>query len=78
MVSGAELLPPLGKNRKLVELRLRSKVLIRTVFGTMAVLVGSMVAVAVVRNFTGVLIGTGCVWLTFCGRLRMINGLELV
>ena len=43
------------------ELRLRSKVLIRTVFGTMAVLVGSIVAVAVVRNFMGVVIGTGCV-----------------
>ena len=55
------LLPPWGKNRKLGELRLRSKVLIRTVFGTMAVLVGSIVAVAVVRNFMGVVIGTGCV-----------------
>ena len=32
--------------------------LIRTVFGTMAVLVGSIVAVAVVRNFMGVVIGT--------------------
>ena len=51
---------------------------IRTVFGTMAVLVGSVVAVAVVRNFAGVVIGTGCVWLTVRGRLRMINGLELV
>ena len=58
---GCVLLPLWDKNRKLSELRLRSKVLIRTVFGTMAVLVGSIVAVAVVRNFMGVVIGTGCV-----------------
>ena len=51
---------------------------IRTVFGTMVVLAGSIVAVAVVRNFMGVVIGTGCVWLTVRGRLWMINGLELV
>ena len=39
-------------------LRLRSIVPIRTVLGTMAVLVGSVVALAVVRNFAGVVIGT--------------------
>ena len=58
---GCVLLPLWDKNRKLGELRLRRKVLIRTVFGTMAVLVGSIVAVAVVRKFMGVVIGTGCV-----------------
>ena len=31
----------------------------------MAVLVGSIVAVAVVRNFAGVVIGTGCVLADF-------------
>ena len=66
------LLPLLSFLINLGELRLGSIVPIRTVFGTMAVLVGSIVAVAVVRNFAGVVIGTGCVW------LRMINGLELV
>ena len=52
------LLPQWYKNRKLGFLRLWIIVPIRTVFGTVAVLVGSVVAVAVVRNFTGVLIGT--------------------
>lgn len=47
-----------GKNRNLGFLGLGIIVPIRTVFGTVAVLVGSVVAVAVVRNFTGVLIGT--------------------
>lgn len=75
---GWVLLPLWGKNRKLGELRLRNKVLIRTVFGTMAVLVGSIVAVAVVRNFAGVVIGTGKCLADFFGRLWMINGLELV
>ena len=51
---------------------------IRTGLGTRAVLVGSVVAVVVVRNFIGVVIGTGYVLADFCGRLRMINGLELV
>lgn len=46
------------QNRNLGELRLWTIVPIRTVFGTMAVLVGSVVAVAELRNFTGVLIGT--------------------
>ena len=55
------LLPLRCENRNLGFLRLWMIVPIRTVFGTMAVLVGSMVAVAVVRNFAGVVIGTGCV-----------------
>ena len=41
------------------ELRLLSKVRIRTGLGTMAVLVGSVVGVVDFKNFTGVLIGTG-------------------
>ena len=40
------------------ELRLRSKVLIRTGFGTMAVLVGSVVSLVNFRNYLGVVIGT--------------------
>lgn len=67
------LLPLWCKNRNLGFLRLWSIVPIRTVLGTMAVLVGSIVAVAELRNFAGVVIGTGCVWLTFYGWLRMIS-----
>ena len=52
------LLPLWGKNRKLGELRLRSKVLIRTGLGTMAVLVGSVVVAVILRNYLGVVIGT--------------------
>ena len=52
------LLPPWGKNRKLGELRLRSKVLIRTGLGTVAVLVGSVVVAVILRNYLGVVIGT--------------------
>ena len=59
---GCVLLPPWGKNRKLVELRLRSKVLIRTGLGTVAVLVGSVVAVVDFRNYLGVVIGTWHIW----------------
>ena len=55
---GCVLLPLWGKNRKLGELRLRSKVLIRTGLGTMAVLVGSVVVVVILRNYLGVVIGT--------------------
>ena len=55
---GCVLLPLWGKNRKLVELRLRSKVLIRTGLGTMAVLVGSVVSLVNFRNYLGVVIGT--------------------
>ena len=55
---GCVLLPPWGKNRKLGELRLRSKVLIRTGLGTMAVLVGSVVVAVILRNYLGVVIGT--------------------
>ena len=40
------------------ELRLRSKVLIRTGLGTMAVLVGSVAGGVILRNYLGVLIGT--------------------
>lgn len=57
-VFGAYYLPPWGKNRKLGELRLRSKVLIRTGLGTVAVLVGSVVSLVNFRNYLGVLIGT--------------------
>ena len=49
------------ENRNLGFLRLWFIVPIRTVFGTMAVLVGSVMAVVELRNFNGVLIGTGCV-----------------
>ena len=52
------LLPLWDKNRKLSELRLRSKVLIRTGLGTVAVLVGSVVSLVNFRNYLGVLIGT--------------------
>ena len=52
------LLPLWDKNRKLSELRLRSKVLIRTGLGTMAVLVGSVVVAVILRNYLGVVIGT--------------------
>ena len=55
---GCVLMPPWGKNRKLGELRLRSKVLIRTGLGTMAVLVGSVVVAVILRNYLGVVIGT--------------------
>ena len=40
------------------ELRLRSKVLIRTGLGTMAVLVGSVVVAVILRNYLGVVIVT--------------------
>ena len=55
---GWVLLPLWGKNRKLGELRLRSKVLIRTGLGTVAVLVGSVVSLVNFRNYLGVVIGT--------------------
>ena len=42
----------------LVELRLRSKVLIRTGLGTVAVRVGSVVVAVILRNYLGVVIGT--------------------
>jgi len=48
------LLPLWGKNRKLVELWLRTVVPIRTGIGTMAVLVGSLVMVVNLRNYLGV------------------------
>lgn len=46
------------KNRNLGELWLGTIVPIRTVFGTVAVLVGYVVAVTSVRNFTGLVLGT--------------------
>ena len=52
------LLPPWGKNRNLGFLGLGIIVLIRTVFGTMAVLVGSVVVAVILRNYLGVVIGT--------------------
>ena len=55
---GWVLLPLLDKNRKLGELRLGGMVLISVGLGTMAVLVGSMVAVAELWNFTGEFLGT--------------------
>ena len=55
---GWVLLPLWGKNRKLGELRLRNKVLIRTGLGTVAVLVGSVVSLVNFRNYLGVVIGT--------------------
>ena len=56
---GCRLLPLLHFGANLGELRLWNKVPIRTVFGTRAVLVGSVMAVVELRNFTGVVIGTG-------------------
>lgn len=47
------LLPLWCQNRKLGELGLRGKVLIRTVLGTMAVFRGFMAGVGKVRNFKG-------------------------
>ena len=55
---GGDLLPLLSLVANLGELRLRSKVLIRTGLGTMAVLVGSVVVVVISRNYLGVVIGT--------------------
>lgn len=52
----------MGKNRKLGELRLWMIVPIRTVFGTDAVLLGSVVAVVELRNFTGVVLGAGYIF----------------
>ena len=40
-------------------MELHNKVLIRTVLGTMAVLLGFVAGVVSLRNFTGVDIGTG-------------------
>ena len=51
---GCVLLPLLSLSANLGELRLRSKVLIRTVFGTMAETGAFIFGVAVVRNFIGV------------------------
>lgn len=59
---GCVLLPLWGKNQKQGKIRLWMKVRISTVFGTGAVLLGSVVAVAFLRNFTGVFLGTGCVF----------------
>jgi len=56
------LLPLWCKNQNLGFLRLWSLVPIRTVFGTGAVLLGLVVAVAFFRNFTGVVLGTGCIF----------------
>ena len=63
---GWVLLPLWGKNRKLGELRLRNKVLIRTGLGTMAVLVGSVVVAVILRNYLGVVIGTWHIWADLC------------
>lgn len=52
------LLPLWGKNRNLGFLGLGIIVPIRTGLGTMAVLVGSVVVVAELRNFTGAFLGT--------------------
>ena len=52
------LLPLLSLVANLGELRLRSKVLIRTGLGTVAVLVGSVVSLVNFRNYLGVVIGT--------------------
>ena len=52
------LLPLLSLVANLGELRLRSKVLIRTGLGTVAVLVGSVVVAVILSNYLGVVIGT--------------------
>ena len=62
---GWVLLPLWGKNRKLGELRLRNKVLIRTGLGTMAVLVGSVVVAVILRDYLGVVIGTWHIFSVF-------------
>ena len=59
---GCVLLPPWGKNRNLGFMGLGIIVPIRTVFGTMALLVGSVVAVVDFRNYLGVVIGTWHIW----------------
>lgn len=56
------LLPLWYKNQNLGFLRLLIIVPIRTVFGTGVVLLGLVVAVVSVRNFTGVVLGTGCIF----------------
>ena len=61
------LLPLLSLSANLVELRLRSKVLIRTGLGTMAVRVGYVVVVVILRNYLGVVIGTWHIWADFYG-----------
>lgn len=55
---GCVLLPPWGKNRNLGFMGLGIIVPIRTGLGTMAVLVGSVVEVVILRNYLGVVIGT--------------------
>ena len=52
------LLPLLSLAANLVELRLRSQVLVRTGLGIMAVLVGAVEEVVVLRNNLGVVDGT--------------------
>ena len=52
------LLPLLSLVANLGELRLRSKVLIRTGLGTMAVLVDSVVVVVILRNYRCAELGT--------------------
>ena len=55
---GCVLLPLLALSANLVELRLWCLVLISAGLGTMAVLVGSVVVVVILRNYLGVVIGT--------------------
>ena len=55
---GCVLLPPWGKNRYLGFLGLGIIVPIRTGLGTVAVLVGSVLVVVILRNYLGVVIGT--------------------
>ena len=55
---GCVLLPPWGKNRNLGFMGLGIIVPIRTGLGTVAVLVGSVVVVVILRNYLGVVIGT--------------------
>ena len=55
---GCGLLPPWGKNRNLGFLGLGIIVPIRTGLGTMAVLVGSVVEVVILRNYRCVELGT--------------------
>lgn len=55
---GWVLLPLWGKIQKLGKLRLVGMILISAGLGTMAVLVGSVVVVVILRNYLGVVIGT--------------------
>jgi len=67
------LLPSWCKNRNWGELRLWMIVPIRTVLGTMVVLLGSLFGGASVRNFTGVVLGTCYIFYDIFADLFMVG-----